>query len=91
MSEDDQKFFDALNELHNKYGEAVDSLDGTGRTIKYTADGIEREVIGILLKDGGVVWEFKRSGRTYPLRLSRDGMEAMLQVWHDLTWAEKLP
>jgi hypothetical protein len=66
MSEDDQKFCDALNELHNKYGEAVDSLDGTGRTIKYTADGIEREVIGILLKDGGVVWEFKRSGRTYP-------------------------
>jgi hypothetical protein len=57
-----------------------------GRVIKYTTGDEQIEVHGYRLDDGGVYWRFVRAGDVYPLSLSKKGMEAMLSIWHDLTW-----
>lgn len=87
-SASDDEFNQALNDLHDKHGELVEPFTGKGRMIEYKLGEEKCEVAGYLLKDGGVVWAFHRGGRVYPLRLSGQGMDAMLRVWHDLTLGE---
>jgi hypothetical protein len=74
--------------LHEEYGDKMEfANNGQGRGLRYKApDGAECDIKAFMLKDGGVYFEFVRDGRAYPLRLSRMGIEAMVSLWHELSW-----
>lgn len=58
--------------------EAVD-----GRSVAYEVNGEKREIHCYRCADGdGYYFKFVRGSTEYPLRLSNDGMNAMLAVFH---------
>lgn len=61
-----------------------------GLESRYTCKGEteERVITGHLIDGGGVFWQFTRGGQTLPLRLSDEGMQRMVSLWHDLTWGK---
>lgn len=59
-----------------------------GRSVSYKLEnGDQVTIVGYLLENGGAGWEFNREGNILPLRLSQQGMNAMLQILQDLTWS----
>jgi hypothetical protein len=64
----------------------AEAITKYGYRVAFKVDGDQCEIIGHILDDGGVYWRFVRDGREYPLRLSKVGMDAMIDVWHHLMW-----
>ena len=57
-----------------------------GREVRYELSGEQCSIRGFAAADGGFMWEFIRNDRTYPLRLSKVGMDAMIALYHDMIW-----
>ena len=72
----------------NDEEETVQTKVLEGRKVEYSIGEEKVSIGGYLLDDGGVHWEFCRGGRTYPLRISKIGMDAMIAVWHELMWVK---
>ena len=74
MPTEDDQTYEPANSMHGR------------RVVYKMQNGDECAVFCAALDDGGFYWSFERAGRKYPLRLSRDGMDAMIALYHDMLW-----
>ena len=56
------------------------------RSIEYELKGEKIKIHAFAIDDGGYQFEFYRGVRTYPLRLSKTGMEALIALYQDMVW-----
>lgn len=59
---------------------------GQGLQIKYESCGDECSIIGHFLDDGGVGFTFCRGDRRYPLRLKKEGMDCLLNLYSEMIY-----
>jgi len=61
----------------------------TGRKVDYqNTQGDTCSMSCSPLSDGGSYWEFTRSGRVYPLRLSKESTNMMVSLWHEVFYKD---
>jgi hypothetical protein len=71
------------------FDQPTEVITGRGRGAEYEMDGEKVQIYCFPCTDGGVVWKFIREGNEIPLRLSKTGMQVVIDLWHEVSWAPR--